>query len=117
MNILLGISLLCVSPFLRETEQSKIIAEKYGYQNEVQLPDGTRVDLITPTHAVEVEWADKWKEAPGQAIYYSVWTNKKPGIILLIKDKTQDKLNIIRCKIVCEAVGIDLVILNASMGT
>lgn len=50
-----------------------------------RLPDGTRVDLLTPDVAYEVEWCDRTKvyEAFGQAIYYASSTNRDPGVILL----------------------------------
>jgi hypothetical protein len=45
--------------------------------------DGTRVDLMNAEYAFEVDWAHKWAEGVGQALYYSQLTGKKPGLILL----------------------------------
>lgn len=99
--------LLCVPP-LDEVGHSQAIGAARGYEIEVAMPDQTRCDLISDTHAYEVEWASKWKEAPAQATLYSIWTGKKPGIILLVKNKTTDKLSILRCKLVCERLDIKL---------
>jgi hypothetical protein len=100
--------LVVVAAPLNEVQHTKIIGRDRGYQVEVLMPDETRCDLVSDTHAIEVEWASKWKEAPAQATLYSIWTGKKPGILLLVKNKTTDKLNVLRCKLVCERLGIDL---------
>ena len=50
---------------------------------EYRIPGG-RVDCLTETHAVEVDFARKWAEAIGQALYYSHYTGKKPGIVLIM---------------------------------
>jgi hypothetical protein len=54
---------------------------------EVSLPDKTRCDCLTETHAIEFDFGDKWAEAIGQALYYSVQTGKKPGIVLILEKK------------------------------
>jgi hypothetical protein len=46
------------------------------------MPDGTRCDIVTETHAIEVDFADKWAEAIGQCLNYSFQLNKKAGILL-----------------------------------
>jgi len=58
---------------------------------ELLLPDATRCDLVTDTHAVEIDFADKWTEAIGQSLYYAFQTNKKPGIILIMEDKKDER--------------------------
>ena len=57
--------------------------ETHGGRMEVRLKDGTRVDLLTDTHAIEVEWASNWKEAIGRSLHYAQLTDKKAGIILI----------------------------------
>ncbi len=52
---------------------------------EVTLSDRTRVDCLTETYAVEVDFARKWAEALGQALYYSARTGKKAGILIIIE--------------------------------
>jgi len=52
---------------------------------EVVLPDRTRCDCLTNTHAVEFDFGKKWAEAIGQSLYYSLQTNKKAGIVLIIE--------------------------------
>ncbi len=58
---------------------------------EVLLPDRTRCDCLTQTHAVEVDFAPKFYEAIGQALYYSLQTGKKGGIVLIVENKSDYK--------------------------
>lgn len=85
------------------------LASTLGYQDEVLMPDRSRCDLLSDTHAIEVEWASKWKEAPGQATLYAIWTGKQPAIYLLVKNWQHDRVSILRCRLVCERLGIKLV--------
>ena len=59
-----------------------------GGQLEVRLEDGTRCDLLTDTHAYEVEAASNWKEAIGQSLHYALVTDRKAGIILITRSAT-----------------------------
>ena len=54
---------------------------------EVKTSDGTNADCVTSTHVVEFRFAPKWTEAIGRALYYSVETGKKAGIVLIVKDE------------------------------
>ena len=51
---------------------------------EVELPSGHRVDCLTQTHAIEMDFARKWPEAIGQSLHYAMLTGKRPGIVLII---------------------------------
>ena len=55
------------------------------------MPDGTRCDILTGTHAFEVDSADKWAEAIGQSLNYAMQTGKKAGIALVLKDRGDEK--------------------------
>lgn len=107
---------LCLlSDLPTETEQIKILADRYKCESEVVMPDGSRADLITETHAIEVEWALKWKESISQATLYSIWTSKKPAVILLMGKDSADaeKLAVLRCGLVCERLGVKLSVIKA----
>lgn len=56
-----------------------------GMSLEVRLGDYGRADCISATHAIEVEWADKFKEGVGQALTYSSATRLVPGLILVCR--------------------------------
>ena len=55
------------------------------------MPDGTRCDILTDTHAIEVDFADKWAEAIGQSLNYAMQTGKKAGIVLVLKERGNEK--------------------------
>jgi hypothetical protein len=52
----------------------------------VALPDGTRCDCVTDTHAIEFDFGYKWAEAIGQSSYYSLMTDKKAGVVLILEN-------------------------------
>lgn len=53
---------------------------------EVRMADGSSADCITSTHVVQFQFAPKWTEAIGSALYYSSQTGKKAGIVIIIKE-------------------------------
>lgn len=59
------------------------------YTIEHTLPNGARVDCLTPTLAIEYDFARKWYEAIGQSLYYAMLTNRKAAIALIVT-KTSD---------------------------
>lgn len=78
------------SPDWNENEHADFIQTLIGGEREHSVESG-RIDLLTDEYAFEIEWANKWKDAIGQAIWYGLQTNKKPGIILLLKSKENYK--------------------------
>ena len=62
-----------------------------GGQIEVVLPDNTRCDCVTDTHAIEFDFGSGWAEAIGQSSYYSIQTEKKAGIVLILENKKDEK--------------------------
>lgn len=52
---------------------------------EFILPDRTRCDCLTLTHAVEMDFARKWAEALGQSLHYAANTGRRAGIVLIIE--------------------------------
>lgn len=65
--------------------------QKHAGRMEVVLPDKTRCDCLTNTHAVEFDFGKKWAEAIGQSLYYSLQTGKKAGIVLILKSPKDHK--------------------------
>ena len=62
-----------------------IIHQYLGGKKEVKVQNG-RIDILNDEYAIEVDFAKKWKEAIGQTLWYSLNTNKKPGIVLIRKN-------------------------------
>ena len=59
----------------------------HGMAIEVELPNGARADCLSDTHAIEVDFSEKWAEALGQALLYAAETDLKPGIFLVCRDE------------------------------
>lgn len=93
---------------LDERAQVEFLKEKYEAQSEVRLWDKTRCDLLSATHAYEVDWAHNFAEGVGQALYYGKITERKPGLILLVKDLDKEQRFIYRARIACDAAGVEL---------
>ena len=107
MNLFLFLALLLQDPSTwNEVKWSAYIANEMGARAEYACADGSRCDILTDELAYEVEWAKKWKEAPGQAILYGVLTNRKPAVLLLVKNRNEERRFILRCALVCSKVGI-----------
>lgn len=105
-----------ILPPAPETTQARRIASRYNAEPEVRLWDGTRVDLLSPTHAYEIDWASKWAEAIGQALYYAHTTEKRPGIILLINDLDSEKQFVYRLMTVANIYNIDVFLEDVKTG-
>jgi hypothetical protein len=84
------------------------LAKKYDAVTEYRLDDNTRVDLLSKEYAIEVDYAHKFYESVGQATYYAIKTGRKPAIILLIKDESEQKY-IDRCRKICENVEVTVI--------
>ena len=52
---------------------------------EVVLSDRTRVDCVTATHAVEVDFGAHWAESIGQSLYYALHTGLRGGVVLIVR--------------------------------
>lgn len=91
-----------------ETQAVQALAQKYDADVEVRLWDKTRVDLVNFRYAIEADWAYKWAEGIGQALYYAEVTKKKPAVMLLVKDMKYEAKYIYRCQTVCSKYDIKL---------
>ena len=84
-----------------EAYYQALAAKKYNGETEVVMPDGTRCDIVTDAHAIEVDFADKWAEAIGQSLNYSFQLNKKAGILLIL-ESPKDERHLIRVQSIIE---------------
>lgn len=57
---------------------------------EYKLDDKTRVDCLLPTMAVELDFAKKWSECIGQALYYGKKTKRIPACVLILENPEND---------------------------
>jgi spore coat polysaccharide biosynthesis predicted glycosyltransferase SpsG len=92
--------------------QSKMCQE-LGGRMEYVLYDKSRVDCLTDEYAIEVDFAKKWAESIGQALYYADVTGKKAAIGLIVGSGDEKYLN--RIKRVADKFDIKIIILNREM--
>ena len=75
----------------RESYYQKKFAEIIKGQTEFVLTDQARVDIITDTFAIEVDFAEKWAESIGQSLYYSEMTGKRAGVLLIVNGRRDER--------------------------
>ena len=61
------------------------------YIKEYVLDDRTRIDCLEPKYATEYDFAKKWAECIGQALYYSIKTNRKPKCAIILRSSKDIK--------------------------
>ncbi len=81
-----------------ESEYQKQWCEKRGGEIEYRLHDGTRVDCLTDKLAVEVDFAPKWHECIGQALYYAQQTKRIPACVLILENPIKDMRYVYRLR-------------------
>lgn len=67
-----------------ERDYQKAWCDAHGGKMEVTMPDNTRADCVTATHAIEFDFAPKWAEAIGQSLHYAALTGKQAGVVLIM---------------------------------
>ena len=78
---------------------------------EAETPTG-RIDILTDTHAIEVDHARNYRAAIKQALQYAGATQKKPGIAIIM-DGNQDTLQAIEAaKLLCKESGVTFWLIN-----
>lgn len=87
--------------------------EKNG-KLEAVLDSGERVDCLTNTHAIEFDFATKYKQGLGQALSYSAQTGKKAGIVLiLLNDEHRKYIKRLETAIKAHKLHVDYWIIEA----
>lgn len=71
----------------KESHYQNIHCDKLGGKAEYKLEDKTRIDCLTNAKAIEHDFAPKWAECAGQAIYYAQRMNLKPACALIGTEK------------------------------
>lgn len=60
-------------------------------QVDAKMPDKTSCGCRTDNNVVEFAFADSWHNAIGLALYNSLQTGEKPGIVLIIENEPDEK--------------------------
>lgn len=93
-----------------EREYIDHIARIQQWGSEVTTREGTYCDLVSETHAIEVErvYGNSPYEAVGQSLHYSVQLDKQPGICFLIQQPSDKAYALKRMKNVAKTYGISV---------
>ncbi len=84
--------LLTYSPaFAAEKDYQKAWCSGANTKMEYVLADKTRVDCLTDTHAIEVDFGKKWAESIGQSLFYASMTGKRAGVLLILEKKSDSR--------------------------
>lgn len=79
MRLIIAAAILAATgatPSLALSESQLVQLYCRGMITEFTNPDRSRTDCISATHAIEVDWADKYLQAIGQALHYAQWTHE-----------------------------------------
>lgn len=74
-----------------EKYYQEVWCKQVGGVTEYRLGDQTRVDCLTDEYAIEFDFAPKWAESVGQALYYALMTGKRPGVVLIMEEEDDDR--------------------------
>lgn len=87
--------LFSISIFSQTKQRESYYQQKFSVilkgETEVILEDRTRVDIVTSTHVIEVDFAEKWAESIGQSLHYQGMTGKRAGVLLVVEGKKDDR--------------------------
>lgn len=75
---------------------------------EYVLEDNTRVDCLTQSEAVEFDFANKWAECIGQALYYGLMTNRTASCALIMENPEREEKYLKRLEKVAEPFNIKI---------
>jgi hypothetical protein len=87
--VLILAAIPCISAKRKAPEKhyQAAILRHFGGESEKTMGDNTRCDILTDTHAIEVDFADKWSEAIGQSLNYGFQANRRSGIVLILEEE------------------------------
>jgi hypothetical protein len=90
-----------------ERDYQEHVNKIYQGKLEHRLKDNTRVDILTDDLAIEIDFAHKWYEAVGQSCHYATLSGKRPAILLIVRNNSEEKY-VKAAANVCRNVRVDL---------
>lgn len=91
-----------------EATYQTLWCQKHNGILEYKLNDKTRVDCLTNELAVEFDFANKWAECIGQALYYGRQTGKQPACVLIMERGEKDLKYLKRLRRAAYKKGVDM---------
>jgi len=68
-----------------EKEYQDSWCSQHGGEIEHVLPDNIRIDCLTEKYAIEFDFGKKWAESFGQAEFYALTKDRRPGIVIILE--------------------------------
>lgn len=100
---------------LREKDWVESLRKEINGRSEVSI-ENARIDIVTDTYAIEVDFFHKWQEGLGQALHYGDVSGKIPLLALIEEDKPpsdySDRLKYVEG--LCVKKGVKLLLLKQS---
>ena len=90
-----------------EASYQNIWCSMHNGITEYENYDKTRVDCLTQTHAVEFDFAKKWAESIGQALYYQLLTGKRAMVVLILENPKKEMVYFNRVKSLAQIYNFD----------
>lgn len=113
-KILLTILIIFISPLAyakhlyKEAQYQHIWCKANNGIEEFENSDYTRVDCLTSCNAVEFDFAKKWAESIGQALYYQLMTGKRGKVVLILENPSKEMVYFNRVKRLSEIYDFDV---------
>ncbi len=110
--IVLAAASLAVGGMFEESDWQVAFNGKVTHgKMEVETPNG-RIDILTETHAIEVDHARNYRAGIKQALQYSAETKKQAGLALIM-DGNQDTMQSVEAaRKLCEQSGVTFWFIN-----
>lgn len=108
LTLIMSISPAQAKRLYSEATYQKAWCDKRGGIMEYQLGDKTRVDCLLPNMAVEVDFANKWSDCIGQAIFYGRQTKRQPACVLIMENPEKDLRYLYRLRRAAYRKGVNL---------
>ncbi|HET6418751.1 MAG TPA: hypothetical protein VFG19_01255 [Geobacteraceae bacterium] len=88
--------------------QVKWCIENGGAVDYINLDGKKNIACIIEPYVIDVVYANQWKEAIGQALYYGAVTGKNPGVALIMQNSTEDKKHLESLRLVADRYNIKI---------
>jgi hypothetical protein len=87
LALLLALLSLSASASMQSIAHYQEIAAKLlNAQSEQTISDPPRYELVSATHAIEINWDNKWGKLLGLSLDYALENGKRAGMILITDD-------------------------------
>ena len=108
ISLILCTEIVFAAHCYKEADYQRVWCQKHNGILEYKNFDFTRVDCLTSCHAVEFDFAKKWAESVGQALYYHIVTGKRAKVVLILENPETEMKYYFRVKRLSEIYDFDV---------